>query len=147
MEIAVTHPVDQTKRRVVRKLNVAMLQIRLTADDAARSRAELKDKLAGCDRCAEWIFNPRQRDVEREWIEQLRRVRRNARAAQRAAKEDFVQFLTKRRGAQRAKRPPKDDAAPSWREWDAWAYGREAAAGAPPSLEQYQRRARRGRLP
>jgi hypothetical protein len=72
VEICVTHAVDRAKLRKVRRAGVAMLEVRLSRDDAMLSRDDLRSKLRDDLACKTWLYSPQQREAEAEWL-RLRR--------------------------------------------------------------------------
>jgi hypothetical protein len=74
VEVCVTHAVDRTKRRKVRRAGGAMIEVHLRPEDALRSPAELMALLREDTARKRWVYSPLQRASEAEWI----RLRRDA---------------------------------------------------------------------
>ena len=62
VEIAVTHRVDATKLSRLKERDIPVVEIGLSARDAALSRAELADKLARDLTSKKWLFHPAERE-------------------------------------------------------------------------------------
>lgn len=84
VEIAVTHKVDQDKRRHIRRRNFPAIEIRLDFSDALLSRDEFRNKLQNDLRSKFWLFHPAQREAERAFFLKLREIIKSNRRAQAA---------------------------------------------------------------
>lgn len=65
VEVAVTHKVDRTKLRKLRRRNLPAIEIRLHAGDSFLPRDALQRKLQKDLACKSWLFHPEQRHAER----------------------------------------------------------------------------------
>jgi hypothetical protein len=72
IEITVTHPCDRAKLRVLRRSDLATLEIRLSDPDAWLTREQLREQLESGLQGKRWLFHPRQRKVEGEFFRDLR---------------------------------------------------------------------------
>lgn len=79
IEVAVSHKVGKPKLRKLRQRGLAAIEIRLTPEDAWLDRQELATKLESDLRSKFWLFHPRQRNAEREFLADLRLLRRSER--------------------------------------------------------------------
>lgn len=79
IEIAVTHQVNKSKLRHIRRLNIPVIEIKLDHADATLTREALSIKLQTDLESKKWIFHPKQREAERIFIEKVRAAMRNAR--------------------------------------------------------------------
>jgi hypothetical protein len=74
LEIAVSHRVDRSKLRHIRRMNIPALELSLAAEDVLLSRAELLKRLIEETSIKSWLFHPAQRSAEAEWVK-IRRKR------------------------------------------------------------------------
>jgi len=79
VEIAVTHKVDRAKLRHIRKSGIPTIEIHLNLEDATLSREKLSLKLQNDLNSKRWLFHPRQRKAEQEYIEKVRFTLRKSR--------------------------------------------------------------------
>jgi hypothetical protein len=80
IEVAVSHKVGRPKLRKLRRSGLAAIEVRLTPEDSWLSRQELTTKLASDLLSKFWLFHPRQRNAESEFLKDLRMLRRSERA-------------------------------------------------------------------
>lgn len=100
VEITVAGAVSRATLRTVRRLGLALLQVRLQPADAARPPEALKVKLDTDDAAKEWLFDPRQREAERTWLQRRRELVRVAQRVRQARDVVMNQAL------ERARREP-----------------------------------------
>lgn len=85
VEIVVTNKVTREKLRRIRKSSLPVIEILLIEEDSLLSRDELRKKLCEDVHSKEWIFHPKQREVERvfisKWRDAIREARRLAQEA------------------------------------------------------------------
>lgn len=74
VEIAVTHKVDRSKMRHIRRRDLPTIEIRLDYSDALLSRDELRNKLQNDLRSKFWLFHPSQREAERAFFLKFRKI-------------------------------------------------------------------------
>lgn len=74
VEIAVTHKVDRSKMRHIRRRDLPTIEIRLDYSDALLSREELRNKLQNDLRSKFWLFHPSQREAERAFFLKFRQT-------------------------------------------------------------------------
>lgn len=72
IEIAVTNAVSRDKLRFIRKSNLPAIEIFLEEEDALLSKDELRIKLRNDLDSKKWLFHPRQREAERNYLKKLR---------------------------------------------------------------------------
>ena len=72
IEIAVSNKVKREKLRRIRNSNLPAIEISLNEGDAFLLRAELKAKLRDDLSSKKWLFHPKQREAERNYLSKLR---------------------------------------------------------------------------
>lgn len=76
VEIAVTNFVNKQKMRKIQRRNIPTIEIRLSKSDAFASRARLKEKLEKDTQSKAWLFHPKQRKMDEEYLLELRSLRK-----------------------------------------------------------------------
>lgn len=84
VEIAVTHKVDRTKMRHIRRRNLPVIEIRLNYSDALLSKDDLRNKLQNDLQSKFWLFHPSQRKAERAFFLKFRQTMNAKRISQTA---------------------------------------------------------------
>ena len=72
VEIAVTHKVDRLKLRKIREADVPAIEIQLHLDDTFASKIELTSKLRDAINTKQWLYHPKQKVAERNYIKSAR---------------------------------------------------------------------------
>ena len=90
VEIFVTHKIDSSKTRKLRKLDLPAIEIKLSEEDAILSPDDLTEKIKHDLDCKRWVFHPAQREAERSFIKKFRAaVANERRPMQRAPSVDW----------------------------------------------------------
>jgi hypothetical protein len=136
VEIAVTHRVDATKLARLKRRNIPVLEIRLSARDATLSRSGLAEKLANDLTSKQWLFHPAEREHEKKWHAAMNEAR--GRINSDRPKRGQVPTAT----ARRASRSPLDNEKASTRSdidpytWNQLAENFNRIHGRYPTLEE-----------
>ena len=79
IEIAVTNKVKRDKLRRIRNSGLPAIEISMNVEDALLTREELKVKLQNDLSSKKWLFHPKQREAERNYLLKLREAIRKYR--------------------------------------------------------------------
>jgi Competence protein CoiA-like family len=133
VEIAVTHFIERKKIRVLRRIGAPTIEIRLNADDAWRTREELRAKLANNLDCKRWIFHPNQRVLERRFYDLLRGNAREGRVRRRKQQPRHRVTIA---GMRQPLWSMKESSRNDWREPNQFAEDFKERHGRYPSLQE-----------
>jgi hypothetical protein len=132
IEIAVSHRVDRTKLRHIRRMNIPAIELSLKAEDVLLSRAELLKRLIEDISIKSWLFHPAQRTAEADWVEVRRRHPRRFNTVNRAA------ILTNRIDSAAAELRLRKLASTEWRKYNDFAEQFSRKHGRYPTLGEIQ---------
>jgi Competence protein CoiA-like family len=97
LEIAVSHRVDRSKLRHIRRMDIPALELSLAAEDVLLSRDELLQRLIEETSIKSWLFHPAQRSAEADWIKARRRRSRQPRIVHSRIDVVFAKLRSRKR--------------------------------------------------
>ena len=123
VEVAVTHKVARPKLRKIRRHGLPAIEIRLETSDSLLSPESLKSKLQDELTSKVWLFHPRQREAEREFVSKFRNELKHSR-------------ITKVRRSSKLRRSPNLSFSAGQTEQERWAEGFNRVHGHYPSITE-----------